>query len=163
MASIVGGSAHNAVTQGAANPSAPTAMVVSLTDGEGNLLSAGVTTLVAVQPGAQAPSNAGMSFSTIAAAYLAVDINVTALTGGTTPSVQFFIDRLAADGLWYQVWASQTVGSPATSSFDLGPGFPSAGPPNGTQHAVFTSTARFRWTSTGSPTSVTFSASVIGR
>lgn len=160
------------------NPGQPPVTAVALTDGEGNVLKvnangdgtgnlvvggAGVSTFLTYLPGAQAPNNAGVSFSTAQISYLAVDITVTSFQGGTSPTIQFFVDRLGSDNIWYNVWSSQTTGTAATSSFDLGPGFAASGPPNGSQHAVFTGTARFRWVSTGSPTTVTFSASVIGR
>jgi hypothetical protein len=101
-------------------------------------------------------------FNTNQTTYAALDINITAFTGGTAPTVVFALDRLGADGVYYNIW-SLSVGSPISFTFDLGPGFAFAPGINGTQHAVFTTQARFRWSFTGSPTSVTFAASILGR
>ena len=137
--------------------------VVTLVDATGLPTQSTPTTLIALPSAAVTAGNTGTSFSTTSIQFLAVDTNVTAFTGGTSPTVQFFVDRLGADGVWYNVWSGQTVGSPAKNTFDLGPGFATNGPPNGSQHAVFTQTARFGWTFVGAPTSITFSASVVGR
>lgn len=101
-------------------------------------------------------------FSTNQVTYMALDINVTAFTGGTGPTVVFNVDRLGADGVYYNIW-NLSVGSPTTFTFDLGPGFALSAGINGTQHALFTTQGRFRWSFTGAPTSVTFSASILGR
>ncbi|HEY6021615.1 MAG TPA: hypothetical protein VIY48_17630 [Candidatus Paceibacterota bacterium] len=95
----------------------------------------------------------------------AFDVTVTSFTGGTSPSIQFVIERLGlADGLWYSV-LSTTISSASNQSWDLGPGFPATAPPNGVSHAVFTTQGRLRWAFGGTvaPTAVTFSASLIGR
>ena len=117
--------------------------------------------LVNLPSGAQT-AGSNIIFSTNQVTYMALDINVTAFTGGTGPTVVFAIDRFGADGVYYNVW-SLSVGSPTTFTFDLGPGFPNSPGINGTQHAVFTAQGRFRWSFTGAPTSVTFSASILGR
>lgn len=92
--------------------------------------------------------------------YIAWDTNVTAFTGGTAPTIAFTLERLGADGVWYMVYNPTPTGSPQTVSTDIGPGFPNA---TGTQHAVFTTQARFTVIYTGAPTSITYSASLLGR
>lgn len=92
--------------------------------------------------------------------YIAMDTNVTTFTGGTAPTIAFTLERFGADGLWYMVFNSGTVGNPATTSTDIGPGFTSGA---GTQHAVFTTQARFTVIFAGAPTSITYSASLLGR
>ena len=137
--------------------------VITLVDQNGLPTQSAATTLVTVASAAYTAANTGIVFSTSNITYLAVDSNVTALTGGTSPALNLFVDRLGADGVWYLVSSLPAVSTVSVVSFDLGPGFASVGLPNGTQHAVFTQSARLRWTFTGSPTSITFSASVVGR
>lgn len=112
------------------------------------------------------PANA--TFSTAGITYGALDFNVTAFTGGTNPSITFFLDRLAADGLWYNIFASNAETTPVAYSVDLSPSVTAQttsnpNSPGAAIHCVFTSQGRFRWTFAGAPTSVTFSASIIGR
>lgn len=152
-----------AVTQGVTNPNTPPAQVMVLSDGEGNIVgpssSNGSQTFITYLSAAQAAPNTGTSFSTVGVTALAVDLTVTAFTGGTSPSVTFFVDRLAADGLWYRMWTSTGITAAGSTSSNIGPG--QAG--TGNVAAVLTGTARFGWSFIGTPTSVTFSASVIGR
>lgn len=93
--------------------------------------------------------------------YAGLDITVSAITGGTAPTIQFFIDRLGADGIWYAVYTGTALSAPGVVSVDLG--LVVAG--TGTAHAVFSKTARIRWLFGGTavPTSVTFSGSLVGR
>lgn len=137
--------------------------VMTLVDQNGLPTQSAATTLLVVPSAAYTSANTGTAFSTSNITYLAVDMNVTALTGGTSPAVNFFLQRLGADGVWYLVSSLPAISTVSTVTFDVGPGFASTGLPNGTQHAVFTTQARFGWTFTGAPTSVTFSASVVGR
>ncbi len=111
-------------------------------------------------PPAARTAGSNIIFSTNQVTYIAMDTSVTAFTGGTGPTIQFTVDRLGADGVWYNVYTSTPVGSPATASVDLGPGFTTA---SGVQHAVFTTQGRFSWIYTGAPTSITFSATLLGR
>lgn len=149
---------------------------VTLVDGSSNVLKSlpngdGTSSLVASAAStvatfityptatAQAATNAGVSFPTATTSALAVDITLTSFTGGTTPTVTFFVDRLGSDGVWYRAWTSAALSSAGATSVQIGP-FPSG---TGIFTAVLTGTARFGWTSTGTPTAITFSASVIGR
>lgn len=179
MAAIVRGNAHAAYTQSSTGQDIPSHQVVVLGDGEGNLLRStaagdgtsflgGAVNLVTLTAAggpytaAQSPS----TFSTAGVSSLAFDVTVTSFNGGTAPSIQFFIDRLGADGVWYNILQSQTFTAAGTNSADIGPGFSNSfSPPNGVQHAVLTQQARLRWVFAGTaqPTSVVFSASVVGR
>ncbi|MFD9632836.1 hypothetical protein [Streptomyces violascens] len=117
------------------------------------------TTFITYLSGAQAVSNTGVSFSTAAVSGLAVDVTLVSFTGGSSPAATFFVDRLGSDGVWYRVWTSAALTGAGVTSVQIGP-FPAA---TGIITAVLTGTARFGWTSTGTPTAITFSASVIGR
>lgn len=88
---------------------------------------------------------------------IAVDINLTALTGGTAPTVTFFLDRQGLDGIWYQVWSSGAKSTAATISTSVGDGC--------TVSEVIGASVRLRWVFGGTvnPTSVTFSAGILGR
>ncbi|MFE4867723.1 hypothetical protein [Streptomyces sp. NPDC056682] len=153
----------------------PTNPVFTLVDGSGNLIksvsngdgtatlttsaAATTTTFITYLSGAQAVSNTGVSFSTAAVSGLAVDATLVSFTGGSSPGITFFVDRFGSDGVWYRVWTSASLTSATTVSVQIGP-FPAA---TGIVTAVLTGTARFGWSTTGTPTAVTFSASVIGR
>jgi hypothetical protein len=111
----------------------------------------------------------GIVFDTSDTTYAAWDMTVTAITGGaSTPSITFFLDRQGADGVWYQIATTSAITSPGTVSIDISPALNGSvsGPLTSTvQHNVFTRKGRLRWTFGGGtpPTSVTFSASIIGR
>lgn len=108
-----------------------------------NLLSTVVTTV--------AFTSANLSISS---RVLAVDINVTAVSG-TTPSMTFMVDRLGADGNWYNVWTSAAITSAGAVSTDIGPGC--------TIPKVPTGTIRLRTSiPTGTTPSFTFTASIVG-
>lgn len=119
--------------------------------------------IVVSLPSAARTAGGNVVFSTNQITYIALDANVTAFTGGTAPSIALTVDRLGADNVWYNVWAGTPTGSPAAYSIDIGPGFTGSSSFIGNQHAVFTLSARFVWTYSGSPTSVTFSATLMGR
>lgn len=109
------------------------------------------------------------TFVTSQVANFAVDMTITSLTGGTSPTITLFIERQGADGNWYPVISATGVtfssGFPQTVSIDIGQwSLTASGPFNSAaQHNAATNTARIRWTTTGSPTAVVLSASVIGR
>lgn len=97
-----------------------------------------------------------------------LDINVTAINGGTTPNIVFFLERQGGDGNWYQILTTGNVTTALTVSVDISPGLTGsyqAPPSSAQQHAVFTKAARVRWTLGGGvpPTSVAFTASFVGR
>ncbi len=84
---------------------------------------------------------------------LAVDINVTAVSG-TVPSCTFKVDRLGADGIWYNVWTSAAITAAGTASTSVGPGLATS--------ASFGDVVRLTWTISGTTPSFTFSASIVG-
>jgi hypothetical protein len=133
------------------SPVATTAVVtvVAVEDGEGNLIRTAATGLVSLA-GDQAVSDAGEPFSTATIDSLAIDVTVVSFTGGTSPAVTFFVDRQGTDSLWYRVWSSGAVIAVGPLSANV-------------VSSVLTSTARFGWSTTGTPTGINFSASVIGR
>ena len=86
---------------------------------------------------------------------LAVDINVSAVSG-TSPTLNFVLERLGAVGVWYSVgWAPSQITAVGTASTSVGPGCAT--------NAVLTGQVRLRWTIGGTTPSFTFSASIIGR
>lgn len=99
---------------------------------------------------------------------IALDITVASFTGGTAPTITFFVDRLGADGItWSQVWTSGAISAaPSSIAVDLGRfGMTYAAGTVTGQHVIFTTSARLRWAWGGSanPTAVTWYASAIGR
>lgn len=177
-ASIVTGSGHAAVAQ-SSNPNLPAAQAVAITDGDGGLLSLAGGGLPTSSTGAvvsltyvslaRSADNAGDSVDTTKISAMAVDVNVTAFTGGTSPSVTFFLDRLGADGAWYRVWTSGALSTTGQRSASIGDGMTGGtvtagvGTGPGAFPATLTTQARFGWTLAGAPTSITFSASVVSR
>lgn len=137
---------------------------------DGTSFLGGAVTLASLASAAQATSGT-LSFSTAGITYVALDMTITSFAGGTSPTIVLNFDRLGADGVWYNVWPGNTTGQsqsatglPVAFSVDIGPtGGTNWSPPNGTQHGIMTTQARFRWSTTGTPTSVTFSMSAIGR
>lgn len=121
--------------------------------------SAGGTVEATFPSAAYVAANAGTVFSTTLVSMLAVDITVTSFAGGASPSITFFVDRLGADGVYYRLYTSAAINSASATSVQIGP-FPAG---TGIVTGLLTQTARFGWTFAGAPTSVTFSASVIGR
>jgi hypothetical protein len=89
-------------------------------------------------------------------AELAVDINLTAKTG-TSPTIQFFIDRIGADSVAYNIWSSSVISTtPTQVSTSIGSGFAVA--------QSFGASIQFRWTIGGSASpGYTFSCSIIGK
>lgn len=148
-------------------PGVPAALVVALSDGEGNITSGGAgTTAYNLASAAQAVTNTGSSFSTVAFDSLMVDINVTAFTGGASPTITFFVERLGTDGVWYRIWPSAAVSAPGKVDVTIGAAVPTVAAGANVAQGVtagLTAQARFGWSTTGAPTSVTFSASIVGR
>lgn len=108
-------------------------------------------------------------FDTTNWTYAAWDMTLSSFTGGTNPTINFFLERQGADTNWYQIGTTGALNSaPQTISVDISPALNGsiAGPLTSTvQHNVFTQTARLRWVFGGgaNATSIAFSASIIGR
>lgn len=90
-------------------------------------------------------------------AEIAVDINITSKQG-TTPTVEFYIDRLGADGVYYNIWDSGQVNNtaPTTKSDSIGGGL--------NVNKSFAGTIQFRWVIGGSSSpGYTYSVSIQGK
>src|SRR5437762_4120629 len=81
-------------------------------DASGNLKvtngGGGASTLLNQASAAQNANGNSVDLSVVAFTQLAVDANVTALTG-TNPTTQFFVARKGADGIHYQIWSSASL------------------------------------------------------
>jgi hypothetical protein len=145
----------------------PSVLAVAITDGEGNIVSGGAgASTYTLASAAQAITNTGTSFSTVGLSSLAVDINLTAFTGGTTPDITFFVERQGTDTVWYRIWQSAAKTTAAKLDVTIGASTPTVAAGANVAQGVtagLTSTARFGWSTTGAPDSVTFSASIVGR
>lgn len=86
---------------------------------------------------------------------LDVDINITAVSGGASPSIQFFVDRQGADGNWYVIWTGAVHSAAGSESDSIGAGL--------SKPVAFGSTIRVRWAVTGTSPSFTLSSSWIGK
>ena len=123
---------------------------------------------IVVLPGPSYTAGNTVVFDTTGLTYGALDITLTSFTGGTAPSATFTLQRQGADGVWYTVWTSGATNSPTVWSIDIGPNTTqqttgNANAPAAAVHAVFTAQGRFSYSFAGSPTSVAFTASLIGR
>lgn len=90
-------------------------------------------------------------------AEIAVDVNITAKTG-TTPTVEFFVDRLGVDGIYYNIYDSGVVSNtaPTTKSDSIGAGL--------NVNKTFAGTIQFRWVIGGSASpGYTYSVSLVGK
>jgi hypothetical protein len=86
---------------------------------------------------------------------LAVNINITAITG-TTPTMNFFIEGLDDNGVWYTLWApTQFTTTTGDTESEIGPGLP--------QNHVVPGVIRVRVALGGTSPSYTMSISVVGR
>ena len=85
---------------------------------------------------------------------IAIDITITAVSGGS-PTIQFFLDRKGADGIYYPLWQSNSTGVTGQISTSIGS--------FAAYNQALGAALRFRWIITGSTPSLTFSASIIGK
>ena len=84
-----------------------------------------------------------------------LDISVTALTGGVSPTVTFKVSRVGADGVLYSVYNPAAISAAGNFSQSIGPGEQT----NADLGALF----QIDMVLTGAPTSITFSGSVEGK
>lgn len=107
-------------------------------------------------------------FDTTGVVRLEIRAAVLDIAGGTGAAVYFYVDQQDAGSVWRPVWASEAIRTAETLTAMLGTG---AGPTHGPViggvgrgGGVFALTmaapnlARFGWTVTGSPTSITLDA-----
>ena len=85
---------------------------------------------------------------------LAVDVNISAITG-TTPTYQLLIDRLGADGIWYNIYTGASITAVGVISLNLGA--------NLSTNVSFGNTIRIREVVGGTTPSVTRSVSILGK
>lgn len=85
---------------------------------------------------------------------LAVDVNISAV-GGTSPTLQFIMERKGNDGIYYAIYTSASLNAVQTLSVSLGAGMG--------QSVSFGTVARLRWVTGGTTPSFTFSVSIIGK
>lgn len=85
---------------------------------------------------------------------LAVDIDITA-TSGTGQTIQYFIDRIGADSVAYNIWFSSVVSATGHVSASIGSGLSSP--------ASFGASIQLRWVVGGTSPSFTQSVSIIGK
>jgi hypothetical protein len=87
---------------------------------------------------------------------LAIDFSITAITGGLVPTVSFRISRQGVDGVLYPIFTTTAV-----SVIGLIP--PISFGPGSSNAQMFGDQVQVDMITTGSPTSVTFSASIKGK
>jgi hypothetical protein len=87
-------------------------------------------------------------------AELAADFNIT-VKSGTSPTLQFFIDRIGADAVAYNIWSSSVISVIGQISTSIGSGF--------STNQSFGSLIQVRWVIAGTTPSWTYSVSIIGK
>ena len=80
--------------------------------------------------------------------------NVASFTGGTSPTVTFKVSTVGADGTVQQLEQATAISAAGVISYSIGAGLDSK---------AFGSTIQVDMVTTGSPTSITFSASIVGK
>lgn len=85
---------------------------------------------------------------------LSLLFNVSTFTGGTTPTVTFKISAVGADGTLSQLEQVAAISAAGIIAYSIGPGLDSK---------EFGNLIQVDMVTTGAPTSVTFSASIIGK
>ena len=115
-----------------------------------------VQTLLTLPSAARAAYSSGpLTMPNYNGLVLDFDISVTALTGGTTPTVTFKVSRVEPDGVLYQLWQPTAISAAGVFSQSIGPGEQTSVDP-GAQ-------VQIDMVLTGAPTSITFSLTVQAR
>lgn len=118
-----------------------------------NAQASGITVFNLASLAQTANGNSGdLSVSTLRE--IAVDVNISAVSG-TAPTLNLYIDRKGADGIYYPIYASAQITAVGVVSTSLGIG---ASTPQS-----LGSTIRLRWVIGGTAPSFIFSASIIGK
>lgn len=144
---------------GTANPIALRGTTSTVTDGNSNTSAAvavGWFTSNVYARASAAATTSGNSGDLAVDSFseLALDINITAVSG-TTPTIQFIMERKGNDNNYYQIYASSSLNSAQAVSTSLGAGMATS--------VSFGTTARLRWVIGGTTPSFTFSVSLIGK
>lgn len=90
-----------------------------------------------------------------------VGVNLTVLTGGTTPSVQVAYQQLDANGNWQTIGNHTALTAVGLANFSVGPDHTNALPNNSA--ALVGPSFRLAWVITGAPTTATFQIGVTVR
>lgn len=124
--------------------------------GSSNPLPIASTTGIVLSVASSAITSTKVSANLTVGSYkeLAVDVNISAITG-TTPSYQVKIDRLGADGIWYNIYSGTALTATGPQSVNLGVG--------ASTNVSFGSTIRVQEVVTGTTPSVTRTVSIIGK
>lgn len=142
-----------------ANPIALRGTTATITDSNSNTLAAVAVgwfgfNVYARASSASTSSNNSGDLAVDSFSELAVDINISSISG-TSPTIQFFVERKGNDGNYYQLYSSSVISTTQSISTSIGAGM--------TISTSFGTTARLRWAITGTTPSFTFSASIIGK
>jgi hypothetical protein len=86
-----------------------------------------------------------------------LDANVSVVTAG---SIQFFVEALGADTIWYTLWAGSAIAAPGQLSVSISPSLPNAAGPPILQGGIVPDIVRVRWVVVTGP--ITFSAQLVG-
>jgi hypothetical protein len=115
-----------------------------------------VQTLLALPSAARATYSSGpLTLPNYNGLVVDLDVSVTALTGGTSPTVTFKVSRVEPDGVLYQVYQPTALSAAGVFSQSIGPG---------EQTAVdLGSQVQIDMVLTGAPTSITFSLTMQAR
>lgn len=114
-----------------------------------------------VSGGAAAANGTSTEFNCQFHKILAVDINVTTLSGGTAPTLTFHYERKGADGTWYRV-TDITAALAATGAVSRSIGETLTTGANAYGIALG-SQVRLAWTAGGIHGTTAFTLSVIGK
>lgn len=115
-----------------------------------------VTTVLSLASAARATYSSGqITLPILNDLVLDLDINVTALTGGTSPTVKFTVSRVGADGVLYVLYNPTALSSAGTFMQSIGVGAQTNADPG--------ASIQIDMVVTGAPTSITFSLSLQAR
>lgn len=86
-----------------------------------------------------------------------VGVNLTALSGGTTPTVTVSLQQLDGNNVWHTLASTSALNATGTAQFSVG-----AGMTNGAM-LLAGGSYRFSWTVTGGPATCSFQIAMSGR
>lgn len=86
-----------------------------------------------------------------------VTVNLTALSGGTSPTVTVSLQQLDGNGIWHTLASTSALNAVGTAQFSVG-----AGMTNGAM-LLAGGSYRFSWAVTGTPATCSFQIALSGR
>ncbi|MFC5799115.1 hypothetical protein [Streptomyces formicae] len=86
-----------------------------------------------------------------------VGVNLTALSGGTAPTVTVSLQQQDANGVWHTLASTSALNAIGTASFSVGAGMSTG------QMLRAGGSYRFSWVITGTPTECSFQIAMSGR